>query len=367
MVTSEARIGELGDARISELDLDPKNYRFPVDQAGSTQSDLLRLLDRDFELLPVGKSLADNGYFRQEPLVVIPPENVGSNHRIVVEGNRRLAALKFLTDPNLRRLSLEPDEWARLGAASTHNLTAVPVVQYPDRQSVLAFLGHRHITGIKKWDPLSKARFVSSLIQSSGGRIPYDVLAREIGSKASTVRDNHVAYQLMMQAENLGIDISRVVRSFSVFYRALAYSQIQGYLGLRKDDFGPEKVDPIPRENRAKLEDLIRFVHGTGREEPILTDSRQLSKLAEVLPVPEAVQQLKISRNLDLAWRTSGGEVAFLSDNLGNGWYYVREALRDAYRHKDEAAIKRKVEELAGAVGELVKNFPEAKRLICGA
>jgi hypothetical protein len=65
---------EIEYKRISELLLDCKNPRLAENAANMSQSELLELMERDFDLLPIGKSLADNGFFVEEPLIVIPKE-----------------------------------------------------------------------------------------------------------------------------------------------------------------------------------------------------------------------------------------------------------------------------------------------------
>ena len=55
-----------------------------------------RLLDQA-DLMELVESIAANGYLDLEPLFVIEEKG----EKVVVEGNRRVAAIKVLTDPDL--------------------------------------------------------------------------------------------------------------------------------------------------------------------------------------------------------------------------------------------------------------------------
>jgi hypothetical protein len=364
---NEDEHGQVIEVDVAKIRLDPENYRFPREEKGATQSELLRILDRDYELLVVGRSLADNGYFSQEPLVLTPI--AGTDEFTVVEGNRRVAALKLLLEPALRHLSEDDETWTELAGQLKHPLSRVPAVVYPSKDAVLVFLGHRHVAGIRKWDPLAKARFIDALVSRSRGSRGFEEIAREIGSKGPTVRDNYVAYRLLLQAQDaFSIDVSRAEKHFSVFYRALNYTEIQDYLGLDKRSVTPTVRDPVSRDRRSQLEELIGFVHGLpGKSEAVVRDSRQLSRLAQVLPKPDALRALRISRNLDLAWKVSGGETRQVLDNLEHAEYYLREALRDAFAHKDDASVQRRVLSLATTVAELLRNFPAARKEVTGS
>ncbi len=91
-------------------------------------------------------SIASTGYSDAEPLLVTP----GLGGFIVVEGNRRLAALKLLHAPELA--PLRKKTIAEVAANAKHkDITNIPVICYEKRQDILDYLGFRHITGVKPW------------------------------------------------------------------------------------------------------------------------------------------------------------------------------------------------------------------------
>lgn len=127
----ERNTKEIEREKVSNLLFDDQNFRFSEDASGASQKELLQILDRDFDPLSIGESLVDNGYFAEEPLVVIPKPS--TDKFVVVEGNRRLAALKFLSNEELRELSIDKDAWGALAKRLRTHISMVPVVKYVSR------------------------------------------------------------------------------------------------------------------------------------------------------------------------------------------------------------------------------------------
>ena len=82
---------------VDQLDFDPENPRF-YDSVGANDGDaraIQRMLEQE-NLEELVGSIGNQGFFAGEPLLVTPnPKSEG--RWIVVEGNRRLAALRVLT------------------------------------------------------------------------------------------------------------------------------------------------------------------------------------------------------------------------------------------------------------------------------
>src|SRR4051812_17983333 len=76
---------------VGDLLLDHRNPRLALVE-DATQVDLLKALYEDESLDELVGSFIENGYFEEEPLVVVEEEE----GYVVVEGNRRLATLKLL-------------------------------------------------------------------------------------------------------------------------------------------------------------------------------------------------------------------------------------------------------------------------------
>jgi hypothetical protein len=345
--------------KVAELLLDTENYRLPESTVRDSQISLLKALDRDFDLEVIGKSLSDNGYFEEEPLAIIPSKDE-PNQFIVVEGNRRLAALKLLTEPMLREHSGSPDDWDAMAKKMGFDVTSVPCVQYEHREDVTAFLGFRHITGAKKWDPESKARFIDSLV--TGKADDFRIIAREIGSKPQVVRRYYVALRILKQArDKFGIDTSRMEEKFGVFYRALSTPSIPLHFGLNLDRSPSELKWPVAENKASALEEIIGFIHGTEELRPVIEDSRQLTSLGEILENKIAYDHLRRTRKLSEALELTGGTERRLLDNLYYARYYMDQAARDIHHFKEKAEVGIAVKEISQSVEALLGTFPEAR------
>lgn len=359
--------------RVSELVLDEFNYRFAETPPDKRQQALLALLLEDHQLNVVGESLAENGYFEQEPLVTIDPPADGMY--TVVEGNRRLAALRLLTEAEARA-SIPPSKkvlWDRLSAEAArrgNDFSDVPIVRYPGREAVRAFLGNRHIAGIKKWDALSKARFVAELVESKGATVEFGVIANEIGSDRDTVRQTYLAYRAFIQARDLfKIDTSGVSRSFSVFFRSFQYVGIREFVGGEGTFAARDRAealadirDPIPADHRDRLTELVGYIHGEGKSKKVLPESRDLKKLSDVLSNSTALKVLRESRDLGLALEFVSGEGTRLLRSLRSAATHLEEARSETKRRIDDGEIEQAVLRCVRAADALLAMFPDAKR-----
>src|SRR4051812_2159917 len=80
------------DLAISELYFDPRNPRLPEAAQSMTQEELLTYIAKEYQPIEIARSIAAHGYFLSEPLIVVLENGL----YMVVEGNRRLAALRLL-------------------------------------------------------------------------------------------------------------------------------------------------------------------------------------------------------------------------------------------------------------------------------
>ena len=88
---------ELKYAKLDELYLDPKNPRLGRHHVNVrlSQEEVLDLM-RDWVLDELAVSYLESGFWTHEALLVTREELDGESRFVVVEGNRRLAALKYL-------------------------------------------------------------------------------------------------------------------------------------------------------------------------------------------------------------------------------------------------------------------------------
>ena len=213
------------------------------------------------------QSITANGYMDIEPLVVMDDPGARNGEMIVLEGNRRLAALRLLREPELVR-SIVASEGVRISIppiADPLRATLDEVSVYPvaHRERARSFIGFRHISGPAKWDAYAKARFVAEWYKEERSEgVDLAVIARAIGDKHDTIKRMVSAIYVLDQAKTEGLfDIEdRHTRklNFSHLYTALSRSQYMEYLGLGA---GWSRHDPEPNQvPRGKLEELRKVL-----------------------------------------------------------------------------------------------------------
>jgi ParB-like chromosome segregation protein Spo0J len=143
---------------VVSLHLDPKNPRLGRNASESSPRELIQLLFEHDKAIEVAQSIAARGYFPNEPLLAIYEDG----HYVVVEGNRRLAALKALREPGLLEGTLER-QVERLSRRIIDNggIAKVPVVVAPNRRATDRQVAGRHVgTQVLAWQAENRASFI---------------------------------------------------------------------------------------------------------------------------------------------------------------------------------------------------------------
>jgi hypothetical protein len=147
--------------KIDNLRLDLDNYRIPTrpdDEAGA-----LDYLFTSEQVLEAAKLILRTGYFDNEVPIVV--EDHGAY--IVLEGNRRVSALKALQNPGLvPHHEQEVRELLKRYAVEAENLpAAIRVLVTPNRKAAASHIAHLHTTPSKKrWSRDQQAKYYYSQI-----------------------------------------------------------------------------------------------------------------------------------------------------------------------------------------------------------
>ncbi len=355
---------------VAELLLDSKNPRLGRQNTTKdlSQDQVLELM-KDWALEELAISFLESGFWPQEAVIVVR-EKVGQGPRlVVVEGNRRLAALKLLFSAREGRVVSKG--WAELAASGTPaqfaRLETVPYLIAESRTDVDTYLGFRHVTGIKQWNPAEKAEYIAHLVDQG---MTYRDVMRRIGSKTPTVRQNYITYRVLLQMEDDDrIAVEKVEEKFSVLYLAMRNSGVQRFLQVDMQAEPDRARTPIPRD---RLENLVKFalwLFGDETREPVITDSRQVDRFGRVLESPEAVEYLDRTEqpSFETAYRKTGGDekdvITFVERAADN----VEEALTSAHRHTESIVLQRAVRRLGQDALQLMRVFPRIVEELIGA
>lgn len=355
-------------ASLDELYLDPQNARLGRRNRESTLSqDKILDLMKSWSLEELAVSFLESGFWPHEALLVVQEKLYRQPRLVVVEGNRRLAALKLLFAARSGQPpSKKWDNIAKTGTpAAIARLERVPYLKAGTRQDIQAFLGFRHVTGIKEWEPAEKAEFIARLIDEHG--LSYEQVRRQIGSKAPTVRQHYIAYRLLLQMENEVADqisVERVEDKFSVLYLSLRTTGVQTYLHVDPHAEPAHAKNPVPKTHLKNLVDYAIWLFGDDEREPIVTDSRLVDKFGKTLESPEAVSYLKMAKHplFDTAYRLAGGSETELVELVERAAYDLEQALSTAHQHLKSRSLQKAVRRLGTDALQLLKLFPEIKK-----
>ena len=353
MLRSESDIGFVAP---SELKFDMKNPRF-LDSGFATEDEVVKYLVDQVDVDELLQSIRSTGYVDFEPVVVLRNEN------IVLEGNRRLAALRLLSDENLRRrlkVTLPdvsepkplPDE--------------IRVKWVKDRKDARAFVGFKHINGPFKWDALAKAKFAAEWFEEGGD---VDTVSRTLGDNHNTVRRIVNGWYALKQATEDGFERehrSKAHFAFSHLYTALTRASVREFLGLTPEDLSaPPKENPIAPENREKLQTLMSWLYGQEqREERTLIQSQNpdLNRLSKVLGNPEAQRMLIAQRNLQIAFERIEPPSSRFEDALMKATKQCEDAMALSGAYDGDATLLRVAEGMERTTHSLVVVMREKSR-----
>ena len=298
---------------LNDLELDPENPRLP-EMVGRTSAEMINHIATTTSIEDLMSAIAENGFFPGEPLIAVKQ----GDKYIVVEGNRRLTAVKLIHDPSFcdrpssRMLSISQSMTGKL-----QTLDSLPVIVRDTRSEILPYLGFRHITGVKQWEPLAKARYIEQLFNltnvsmSTGDR--YLDVAKAIGSRKDHIKRNLDAlavYKLMEAQDFYGIDkLDEESIKFSILSTALADDRIGRYVGISRLEANGDVIPNHPINTPGVLrsehvEELTRWLYEKdekGRTK--VGESRNIRELAAVIENSKALANFKNGADLKVAYQ----------------------------------------------------------------
>ncbi|MEE6272107.1 hypothetical protein V2J56_01945 [Georgenia sp. MJ206] len=282
---------------ISSLLLDPYNPRLPESLRGGEQADLAVVLEMGFDAFAVAQSIADNGFFAAEPLIAVRAD--GDDTYVVVEGNRRLTALLGLAHPEIRQEFADPSKWA--GVASKASISPdviVPIVVHQDRAATHVEVSRAHVVGKLAWRPYMQARFIAARVAE--GRTIAEV-ADLIGITKSKAADLYRDQAIVAQAEKAGLSTGEVEKAFSVLTVAMSNTRLRDHISAPLGSRLEPGTEPVPEGKVGELKELISWVFGDEEAEPVISDSRQMSALGNVVASEVGLSALRAGKSLDEA------------------------------------------------------------------
>lgn len=351
-------------APIDTLKLDPANPRLGrrVASPKLLQEEVLDIMS-DWTLDELAESFLASGFWPQEAVIAVKEKLYGQTQLVVVEGNRRLAALKYL------KMAVEgkphSSYWAGLVAGRTvpkDLFESVPYILVGSRKDVSAYLGFRHVTGIKEWNPAEKAEYIAKLIDSDN--LSYEEVSKKIGSKAPTVRQHYISYRLLLQLEQQeDVSIEAVENKFSVLYLSLRTQGVQKYLSIDIQAPPNKAKTPVPKVHLKNLVNFSRWLFGDEKHTPLFTDSRNVDSFGKILENDAAVDYLERTPDprFELAYRKAGVGEQDVIDLIAGASDNIQLALTEAHVFRKSAQLQKTVRRLFTDAAALLNVFPVIK------
>jgi len=305
-----------------QLCFDRRNPRLFLD-GELDEPDLVERLWREFAVDELALSIASNGYFEHEPIFVAREDG----RLVVVEGNRRLAAVRLLVDGALRA-RVGASDLPTITVARREELATLPAIECA-RQNIWHYVGFKHVNGPQPWQSYAKAQYVAWVHNELGEDL--DEIARRIGDRHTTVRRLYRGLMVLRQAEESGrFDLDDRWKkhfSFSHLYTGLDYQNIQELLGIDNEhSFRPE---PVPAETLEALGDLCLWLYGrksTDTRPLVQSQNPDLRRLDSAIGSDAGLIALRRGLPLDVVIDISTGDEELFKGHLQEARHRLQEA-----------------------------------------
>lgn len=268
---------------LSDLKLDSNNPRLPKSLHGKDDVDIIEYMLLDASLIELMLAIGENDFFPGEQLLVV--KDTDGKFK-VIEGNRRLSAVKLLSNPELARVQKIKIE--KVLEETKHRPQDIPCLIFNSESEIHNYLGYRHITGIKEWKLLEKARYLNGLRRENYSNIPLNQASREIakiiGSRMDYVRRILIGYEIYSTIEDEAFfkirDLNDTTFHFNYIADSLNKAHINDFLGV---DFTAEK--PTEQLNEGNLKKWAKWLFEKNEQNRtrLIGTSGDLSKLNKIL------------------------------------------------------------------------------------
>jgi len=278
---------------LDNLILDNKNPRLPLSFKESERSEdsIINWMLEDASIIELMLAIGENDFFIGEALLVIDNlDNYGKY--IVVEGNRRLTSLKLLQNPSLAKIHNRKIE--KVLEETEKRPSEIPCIKFDTRDEILKYLGFRHVTGIKSWGLIAKARYLNSLLpmlEATNITTQARELAKKIGSRSDYVKRILVSYNIYETIQNNSFykipNLDETTFYFNYIADSLNKEHIRSFIGIELDS-----DNPLENLNTENLEQLINwfFRKNENHKSVVLGNSQQLGELNQVLSNDDATK-----------------------------------------------------------------------------
>lgn len=248
---------ELRKLSVDSIRLDKQNPRLPEDMLNESQAEIINYLINEFKILEIAQSIAKNGFFINEVPIVVKD----GRHFVVVEGNRRITALKLLRNPELAP-PRKKHTYSRLAEdIDTAQWEKLNMYIAPSKEDAAPVLIARHGSEMTSpWQRIMKMRFLAGDVLKG---IPHEQIATRYSVPISEVKTAAVTMLIREMIRSADIDdetkdayLSEKFQT-STITRIIETKRFTDLTGLKLN--GAKLQYEIPKEEFLKL--ILRICH----------------------------------------------------------------------------------------------------------
>ena len=345
---------------INRLYLDPNNYRFidKPEYKKVVEDRRISSVQKRTRFLLTGKkneyiqdliaSFKENGFLSLNQIQV---KELTDDKFLVSEGNRRIATLKYLYE-----------EWkekgADIGKLTESSFKSVPAVLHSgeSRKDHLIVMGLDHITGKRKWSPLSQAQFIDDLINEH--QMIEDEICAALGISKTALRRARRSISLINRYKQGDYGDQFTSSMYSIFEEIIKRTEIKKWLNWNDVEMRPENLSNEERIFSWISKDENIEWNEAGEEipreikEPIITKSAEIRELSKYISEPAAIDRMEAGQSITegFVFSDAVGKSKFLSslDNLKNNISTVFNfsEYMESEHFEDIKNLKAKIEKL---------------------
>lgn len=276
---------------INQLMLDPNNYRlaygpkaiaFDDNKVENVQGEVERQLAKE-QLTELRDSIRENGFLEVDRIVVrgLGLDSYENKKYLVIEGNRRAAALKsLLEDHNDGFLVLDDELLKKLDSINVVLINSSNPDEIKNYANTL--MGIRHVSGPKKWTGVQSAKLICNLFDQGKTATQISSLLGISAIEANRRRRGFLAYSQLAKDPNYGGNIES--KHYTLLLEFVSKKAIRDLL-----DWTDKK-----QINNTKYRQIIysHIVKESNENKPQITNPPQAREFVKALSIPRLKAQI---------------------------------------------------------------------------
>lgn len=360
---------------LKNLYLDPNNYRFvdnsqylPVDETDVTKEPIQRRCRRFLEgnkrenIRDLINSFKSNGFLDVD---VIQVKEIESNQYLVLEGNRRVTALKAMQDDYADGIDI--------GNLDPSIFRSVPFKIHLDEsdEKHRIIMGLKHISGNKKWPAINQAQLIYDFLQPYWGNASLyyqkeQDLQKSLGISKIRLRQTQRAYHLILDFKESDFSDQFQSDMYSLFVEIIKRPAIREWLDWDDQEYKPKNSinkerlyswlceaeyypDEIEPDDDVESDDNVELV----TREPIISKALEIRNLSLFIQDENALQVMEEESDVTKGLMKSG---YVQQQDLINNLKDIKDSINNIKVNKKqmENSDFRELEELRDLMTELL-------------